>query len=65
VLDDLVGGSLSTSALDEGVSVTLEGESVLADVDPPDVLDGAGTLAVDTLDLVYVLLVKIATKWGV
>ena len=52
VLDDLVGGRLSTSALDNGVTVTFQGKSVLADVDPPDVLDGAGALAVDTLDLV-------------
>ena len=52
VLDDLVFSTLGTSALDHGVTVTLEGESVLADVGPPDVLDGAGTLAVNTLDLV-------------
>lgn len=52
VLDDLVGGRLGTSALDEGVTVTLQGKSILADVNPPDVLDGAGALAVDTLDLV-------------
>jgi hypothetical protein len=52
VLNDLVGSRLSTSALDEGVTVTLQGKSVLADIDPPDVLDGAGALAVDTLDLV-------------
>jgi hypothetical protein len=56
VLNDLVGGRLSTATLDEGVTVTLQGKSVLADVDPPDVLDGARALAVDTLDLVYSLL---------
>jgi hypothetical protein len=37
VLDDLVGSSLSTSTADGGVTVTLQGESILADVDPPDV----------------------------
>jgi hypothetical protein len=52
VLDDLVLSGLSTSALDHGIAITLEGQSILADVDPPDVLDGAGTLAVDALDLV-------------
>jgi len=52
VLDDLVISRLGTSALDHGVTVTLEGKSILANVDPPDVLDGAGSLAVDTLDLV-------------
>ena len=38
VLDDLVGGGLSTSALDHGVTITLEGEGILADIDPPDIL---------------------------
>jgi hypothetical protein len=69
VLDDLVGRSLGTSALDHGVAVTLKGESILADIDPPDVpvglldyvwlpmekmtiLNGASSLAVDTLDLI-------------
>jgi len=52
VLDDLVVSGLGTSALDHGVSVTLEGKRILANVDPPDVLDGAGSLAVDALDLV-------------
>lgn len=52
VLDNLVGGRLGTTTLDESVAVTLEGESILANVNPPDVLDGASTLAVNTLDLV-------------
>jgi hypothetical protein len=39
VLDDLVGGGLGTTALDHGVTVALEGESILANVDPPDVLE--------------------------
>ena len=43
VLDDLVVSGLGTSALDHGVSVTLEGKRILANVDPPDVLDGAGS----------------------
>lgn len=38
VLNDLVISGLGTSALDHGVTVTLKGKSVLADVDPPDVL---------------------------
>lgn len=52
VLHNLVGSGLGTSALDHGVAVSLDGESVLTDIDPPDVLDGAGSLAVDTLNLV-------------
>lgn len=52
MLDDLVLGAAGTTANDGGVAVTLEGESVLADSSPPDVVDGAGALAVDTLDLV-------------
>jgi hypothetical protein len=39
-------------ALDRGISITLEGQGVLADGRPPDILDGAASLAVDTLDLV-------------
>ncbi|EKG19819.1 hypothetical protein MPH_02888 [Macrophomina phaseolina MS6] len=52
VLDDLVLGALSATAADGGVTVTLDGKSVLADGLPPDVFDGAGTQTVDTLDLV-------------
>jgi hypothetical protein len=52
VLNDLVGSCLRTSTLDQGVAVSLEGECILADVDPPDVLDGARAFAVNTLDLV-------------
>lgn len=52
MLDDLVLSTGGTTALDESVTVTLEGESVLADLLPPDVLDGARTLAVNTLDLI-------------
>lgn len=52
VLDDLVLSTGSTTALDESVTVTLEGESILADLLPPDVFDGARALTVDTLDLV-------------
>lgn len=52
VLDDLVIGTLGTSTLDKRVSIALEGESILADVGPPDVLDGAGALAVDALGLI-------------
>lgn len=52
VLDDLVLGTGGTAASDGGVTVALEGQGVLADGLPPDVDDGAGALAVDTLDLV-------------
>jgi hypothetical protein len=39
VLDDLVGCGLGTSTADSGVTVALQGESILTDVDPPDVPD--------------------------
>jgi hypothetical protein len=52
VLDNLVGSSLGTSTLDKGIAIALQGERVLADVDPPDVLDGARALAVHALNLV-------------
>jgi hypothetical protein len=52
VLNDLVGSRLRTPALDERIAIALERERVFADIDPPDVLDGARALAVDTLDLV-------------
>ncbi|KAJ8116580.1 hypothetical protein OPT61_g2028 [Boeremia exigua] len=52
VLDDLVLSASGTTTGDGGVTVLLEGESVLADGGPPDVLESAGTLAVDTLNLV-------------
>ena len=53
VLNNLVGGRLSTSTLDHGVAITLQGKSILANIDPPDVLNGARSLAVNTLNLVY------------
>lgn len=52
VLDNLVGGSSSTTSLDESVAVTLEGKGILADLLPPDVLDGARAHAVNTLNLI-------------
>lgn len=52
VLDDLVLGAGSTATADKSVAVTLDGEGILADLLPPDVLDGARALAVNTLDLV-------------
>jgi hypothetical protein len=42
----------SGSCLTGCVTVLLEGKSVLADSSPPDVLDGAAALAVNTLNLV-------------
>jgi hypothetical protein len=53
VLDNLVGGRLSASTLDHGVAVTLQGKSVLANINPPNVLNSARSLAVNTLNLVY------------
>lgn len=55
VLEDLVLGAESTAASDSGGvtgSLLLDGESVLADGGPPDVLQLAVAEAVDTLDLV-------------
>ena len=52
MLDDLVLSVGGASADDAGVAVALQGERVLADVDPPYVLDGAGAEAVDAFDLV-------------
>lgn len=55
VLQDLVLGAVGTAALDVGGVagvLVLDGEGVLADGAPPDVLEGAAALAVDTLDLV-------------
>jgi hypothetical protein len=53
VLDDLVIGGLSTSALDQCVTVALDGKSILAHVNPPHVLNGAFSFAVNTLNLVF------------
>lgn len=55
VLDDLVISRLGTSALDQGVTVTLEGKSILANINPPDVLDGAGS-CVKSVHLQYEML---------
>lgn len=35
MLNDLVGSALGTSTLDKCVAVSFDGESVLADIDPP------------------------------
>jgi hypothetical protein len=43
VLNDLVISGLSTSTLDQGVTVSLDRKRILANVDPPDVLDGASS----------------------
>lgn len=52
VLDNLVARAVSATADDVGSAITLDGDSVLADVFEPDVLEGARALAVDTLGLV-------------
>jgi len=52
VLDDFVFSTLGTTALDECVAITLKTESVLANLNPPDILNGARALAVDTLSLI-------------
>lgn len=38
--------------LTSSVTVALDSQSIFTHSNPPDVLNGAGTLAVDTLDLV-------------
>jgi hypothetical protein len=53
VLDDLVRSVLGASAFDEGIAIALEAKSILADIDPPNVLNGARALAMNTLNLVY------------
>lgn len=56
MLDDLVRAMVSTAADDPGLGaslVVLNGESVLADILPPDVFQGAMASAVDTLSLVF------------
>lgn len=50
MLDDLVLGVGGTASSDEGVTVAEDGDGILADVAEPDVGQGAGTLAVDTLE---------------
>lgn len=53
VLDDLVVGVLGASSGDvRGAGALLDGQSILADIFPPDVLDGAASETVDTLNLV-------------
>jgi hypothetical protein len=52
VLNDLVVRTLGTSTFDERIAVTLNTERVFADIDPPDILDGAGSFTVNTLDLI-------------
>jgi hypothetical protein len=52
VLDNLVGGTTSTTTNDLTVTVTLEGQSILANSIPPDILNGASTETVNTLVLV-------------
>jgi hypothetical protein len=53
VLDNLVGSSTSATTNDLAIAVTLEGQSILADSIPPDILNGASTETVDTLVLVF------------
>lgn len=52
MLNDLVTCAVSATSDDVGGAITLDGDSVLADVLEPDVLEGARALAVDTLGLV-------------
>lgn len=55
VLEDLVLSPEGTTTRDVGSvagTLLLDGESVLADGRPPDVLERAGAVAVDTLELV-------------
>jgi len=52
VLDDFVLGSRGSTASDNGVTIALQSEGILADCGPPYIGDGACTQAVDSLDLV-------------
>lgn len=53
VLEDFVAGTAGTAAVDVGGSGGLaEGGGVLADVGPPDVVEGAGSFAVYALAVV-------------
>lgn len=52
VLNDLVRRTLCTAPSDGAISVFLERESVFADSLPPNILDGASALAVNTFNLV-------------
>lgn len=54
VLDDLVRGVESTTTVNVGSTRgLLEGKSVLADILPPDIVEGARAHAVDTLTVVW------------
>lgn len=52
VLDDLVGGVVSTATDDVGGTAAKDGDGILTDVLEPGELDVAGALAVDALTLV-------------
>jgi len=52
VLNDLVFSARGTTAGDDGVSIALESEGVLADGGPPNVGEGACTHTVNSFDLV-------------
>lgn len=53
MLQDLVAGLAGAAAVDvRGARLLLEGGGVLADIGPPDVIEGAGAEAVDALAVV-------------
>lgn len=52
VLDDLVGGVVSTTTDDVGSAAAKDGDGILADILEPGELDVARALAVNTLTLV-------------
>jgi hypothetical protein len=53
VLDNLVGSTTSTTTDDLTVTVTLEGQCILANSIPPDILNSASTETVNTLVLIF------------
>jgi len=53
VLDNLVLGVLRASTLDQRITSAEHGNSVLADIAEPDILDRAGSEAVNTLEGVH------------
>lgn len=54
VLKNLVFGVASTTTIDirSATASILEGSSILANIGPPDIVQGASTLAVDTFTVV-------------
>ena len=52
VLNDLIIGSLRSSALDQRIPISKDTQRVLTNVGPPNILDSAGSKTMHTFDLV-------------